>query len=117
TVLGLATSAVGLTGQATATVEAVKRAFPRKSDEASGEAQQLLNNLATQLTSANMMNLQLSSTLKDIVAQVEREQRFEKRLARYELIDNGYGELIYSLRVEHVYQPEPSHYICPICIE
>lgn len=116
TVLGLATTAVGLTGKATATIEAVRNTFSAKSDEANAEAQQLLSSLATELTSANMMNLQLSSMLNDVVAQMKKEHKFEKRLAKYELIESSYGDVIYSLKSENS-DSEPHHYICPICIE
>lgn len=116
TLLGLASGAVGLTGQAAATVEAVKKAFAGGPKSDDGEAQQLLNSLATQLTSVNMMNVQLSMALKDISAAIEDEDRFEKRLARYKLIDGGMGEMIYTLRDDRI-DGDPSHYICPICLE
>ncbi|QCP84719.1 hypothetical protein EYE35_03190 [Cereibacter sphaeroides] len=116
TVLGLAASAVGVTGQAAANVEAIKKAFSSGAHSDSGEAQQLLNGLAAQLTSANMMNVQLSTMLKDVCAAIERENKFEQRLERYRLVDTGFGEMIYTLRHECA-NGEPEHHICPICVE
>jgi len=116
TLLGLASGAVGLTGQAAATVETVKKVFNGSGKADNPEAQQLLNSLATQLTSANMMNVQISTALTKISAEIQKNNQFSQRLARYKLRETGYGDLIYALREDHL-KDEPAHFICPICIQ
>jgi hypothetical protein len=56
-IVGLATSAVGLTDKATSTVASIKELFDGDKAPDSSEATRLLNALAVELTSANMMRL------------------------------------------------------------
>lgn len=116
TLLGLASGAVGLTGQAAATVETVKKVFNGSGKTGNPEAQQLLNSLATQLTSANMMNVQISTAITKITAEIQKNNQFSQRLARYKLRETGCGDLIYALLEDHL-DDEPAHFICPICVE
>ena len=116
TVLGLASTAVGLTGQAAATVDSVKKALSGGKGADSGKAVELLNSLASQLTTVNIMNVELSGQLRTLSKELEKDNRFEERLARYQLVDSGYGDLLYLLRGEAA-KDEPEHYVCPVCIE
>jgi hypothetical protein len=116
TALGLATTAVSLTGQATNTFETIKKLIAGSDKAASAEAQQLLNNLAHQLTLANMTNVEISSALRELSAQIEKENHFDQRLSRYQLFDTGHGDMLYMLRKDRA-GDDPIHYVCPICIE
>ncbi|MGO7486698.1 hypothetical protein ACCT28_36745 [Rhizobium ruizarguesonis] len=81
-----------------------------------GEASKLLNALATELTMANMMNVQLSEKLRILSDELRREDQFEQEKARYELVTTSYGDLVYRLRQDKA-NGEPTHYICPACLK
>ena len=115
-IVGLATSAVGLTDQAASTVASIKELFEDNKQPDSREAAELLNALAAQLTSANMMNVQLSSLLKTLTNELQKEDAFAAESARYELIETGQGAMIYRLK-ESEANGEPIHYICPVCLK
>lgn len=112
-VLGLASGAVGLTGQAAATAESIKFVFAGGVKRDSAETNQLLNTLAGQLTSANVMNVQLSSALKEIASQVEADNRFERQISRYRLLPTSLGDMVFVLRDEHA-NGDPIHSTCPV---
>ncbi len=115
-IVGLASSAVGLTDKATSTVASIKELFEGDKAPDSGEATKLLNTLAGELTSANMMNVQLSTMLKALTDELQREDAFAAEAARYELIETGQNVMIYRLK-ESEANGEPIHYICPVCLK
>lgn len=114
-VLGLATTALGATGKAVSTVEAVKKLLKSEKKPDSGEATSLLNTLATELTAANMMNVQLSEALKALSRELKRQDEFEQEKARYELFETGQRDLVFKLR-EDMANGQPIHFICPVCL-
>ena len=98
-VVGLATSALGLTKRAVDTATTVRSLFA--SDQGNdSEASKLLNDLATELTAANMMNLQLSEALKQLSMEVLRQSDFESEKARYELFHTAKEDVVFRLRPE-----------------
>lgn len=113
--LGLATSAVGLTGKAASTAETIKKLFASEKAPDASEAAQLLNTLATELTAANMMNVQLSEALRTLSHELQRQDEFEKEKARYELYQTRGGDLVFRLR-EDMQNGQPAHFICPVCL-
>lgn len=113
--LGLATNAVGLTGKAASTIGAIKGLFEGDKAPDSGEASKLLNTLASELTMANMTNVQLSDALKTISRELARQQEFEIEKDRYELFETGQGDIVLKLRTSAA-NGQPSHYVCPVCL-
>ncbi|TAU80452.1 hypothetical protein ELI41_29540 (plasmid) [Rhizobium leguminosarum] len=116
TALGLASTAVGVTSKAASTAEAFKKLFTSEKAPDSGEAMRLVNALATELTTANVMNVQLSESLRAISIELRKEDQFEQEKARYELVTTPYGDLVYKLRHDKA-DGEPIHYICPACLK
>ncbi|MDC0737521.1 hypothetical protein N6L24_04475 [Cognatishimia sp. SS12] len=115
-IVGLATSAVGLTDKATSTVASIKELFEDDKTPDNSEAAKLLNALAGELTSVNMMNVQLSTMLKTLTDELQKEGAFAAESARYELFETGQGVMIYRLK-ESEANGEPIHYICPVCLK
>lgn len=113
TALGLAASAVGLTGQAAETTEKVKKFFS-KTESDGGEAQHLLNALAGQLVSANMTNLQLSEALKSLSAQVLSEDAFNEEYKNYHRFVTELGSVVYKHNSEMGHDGN-GLFICPEC--
>ncbi|NKM86348.1 hypothetical protein GFL54_18985 [Rhizobium laguerreae] len=115
TALGLATSAVGLTGKAADVANSVKALMSSGKPADTGEAANLLNVLAVELTSANMMNVQLSEALRRLSEELRKEDQFEKELARYQLEQTAVGDLVYKIR-EDMREGQPVHFVCPACV-
>src|SRR5262245_36219628 len=97
TALGLATSAISATGQAASTADASKKLFASDKKAENKEAQELLNTLATQLTSANVMNMQLSEVIKALSRELKLQDDFEHEKARYELFMTGQNDVVLRL--------------------
>lgn len=114
-VIGLASSAVGLTGKAAATAEAIKGLLNSQDAPDAERTAQLLNTLATELTSANMMNVQLSESLKTLSQELQRQDEFEKEKARYEMFETSRGDIVFRLKQDCA-NGQPLHYICPVCL-
>jgi len=114
-IVGLATSAVGLTDKATSTVASIKELFDGDKAPDSSEAAKLLNALAGELTSANMMNVQLSAMLKTLTEELQRQEEFASEVAQYELFKTPYDAMVYKLKADTVGQPP--HFICPVCLK
>lgn len=114
-VLGLASTALGATGKAVSTVEAVKKLLTAEKKPDNGEAQALLNTLATELTAANMMNVQLSEAIKALSRELKQQDDFEKEKARYELFQTGQNDMVFKLK-EGQSNGQPIHFICPVCL-
>lgn len=116
TVLGLASTAVGVTSKAASTADAIKNLFSlEKAAPDNGEAMKLVNALASELTTANVMNVQLSEALKQLSNELRKEDQFEKEKGRYELFTTSHGNLVYKLRAVAA-DGQPEHYICPACL-
>ncbi|WP_011581225.1 MULTISPECIES: hypothetical protein [Chelativorans] len=114
-VLGLATTALGATGKAVSTVEAVRNLFSSGKTPDSGEANKLLNALAGELTAANMMNVQLSEALKVLSRELKRQDEFENEKARYELFQTSQQDVVFRLKGDMA-NGQPIHFICPVCL-
>lgn len=114
-VLGLASTALGATGKAVSTVEAVKKLLTAEKKPDNSEAQALLNTLATELTAANMMNVQLSEAIKALSRELKQQDDFEKEKARYELFQTGQNDMVFKLK-EGQSNGQPIHFICPVCL-
>lgn len=115
-VLGLASSAVGLTGKATTTIAAIKGLLDDGKGADSGETAKLLNTLASELTTVNIMNVQLSESLRKLSQQLQREDEFERERSRYELFRTGQNDFVFKLR-ENMAEGEPVHFVCPVCLK
>ncbi|WP_090058460.1 hypothetical protein [Celeribacter neptunius] len=114
-IIGLATGAVGLTGKAASTAETIKGLISSDKEPDKGETAQLLNTLASQLTAANLMNVQLSEALRSLSADLQKQDEFEREKARYELHETGDEALVFKLR-EDAANGQPMHYLCPVCL-
>jgi len=114
--MGLATTALGMTGKAAETAQTIKGLLSSGKAPDNSEAAKLLNDLATQLTAANMTNLQLSEALRSVVRELREQDQFESEKARYELISTPYGDMVYRLK-QSMANGEPVHYICPACLK
>lgn len=115
TALGLAASAVGLTGKAAEVAGAVKSLMSSGKAEDTGEAANLLNVLAVELTSANIMNVQLSEALRRLSDEMRKEDDFEREKARYMLVATERKDMVYLLR-EDAANGQPIHHACPVCM-
>lgn len=115
TVLGLASTAVSVTGKAASTVETMKKIFSGDKAPDNKEAMALLNNLAVELTSANMMNVDLSKALRELNEQLRREDQFDKERTRYQLFKTNQGDFVFKLRADMA-NHDPEHFICPACL-
>ncbi|MBA1140242.1 hypothetical protein [Mesorhizobium neociceri] len=114
-VIGLATTALGATEKAATTAEAVKKLFASEKKPENSEVQALLNTLATQLTAANMMNVDLSDAIKALSRELKRQDDFENEKARYELFQTGQQDVVFKLREDQA-NGQPIHFICPVCL-
>lgn len=114
-VIGLASAAVGLTDKAASTASVIKKLFASGKDADVGESEKLLSSLSSELTAANLMNVQLSGALKDLSAELRREDEFQKQKARYELFKTQEGDIVYRLRAD-MKNGQPDHFICPVCL-
>ena len=114
-VLGLASTALGTTGKAVATAEAIKSLFSGDKAPDPAKANALLNNLAAELTAANMMNVQMSSSLKALSQELKQYDEFEREKARYALFETPKGDMVYSLK-EDMAEGQPIHFVCPVCM-
>jgi hypothetical protein len=113
--IGLASTAVGTTGKAVSTIQDVKNLFSGDKNPDKGKVQELLNTLATQLTSANMLNVQLSDTLRILSRELKEQDEFETEKSRYELYQSREGALVFKLK-EDMADGQPQHFICPSCL-
>lgn len=113
--LGLASNAVGLTGKAASTISAIKGLFEGGKAPDSSEATKLLNELASELTMANMTNVQLSQALKTLSHELLSQDDFEREKARYELFQTRENDIVFKLR-EDMANGQPIHFICPVCL-
>ncbi|BCH60410.1 hypothetical protein RvVAR0630_30340 [Agrobacterium vitis] len=113
--LGLASSAVGLTGKAASTISTIKGMFEGGKAPDNSKASELLNDLAAELTMANMANVQLSQALKTLSAELQAQQDFDKEKARYGLFQTIEGDMVYRLK-EAMADGHPTHFVCPVCM-
>lgn len=114
TALGLAGAAITTTGQAATTAEAIKKLFSsgKSSDD---EGVKLVNSLASQLTTANIMNVQLSEALKTVNNEIREQDEFEKEKSRYTLFRTPEGDMVLRLKPD-MSEGQPDHFICPVCL-
>lgn len=113
--MGLASSAVGITGKATSTIAAIKGLFDSDKAPDNSEAASLLNTLASELTAANMMNVQLSEALRTLNQELQRQDEFEIEKARYEMFQTPKGDIAFRLKNDSA-NGQPIHFICPVCL-
>lgn len=116
TVLGLASTAVSVTGKAVTTADSIKKLFSSGKAPDAGEALRLVNVLAVELTSANMMNVDLSSALKALNQELRADDQFEREIERYELFETPKSDLVYKLK-EDMANGQPMHFVCPVCLK
>lgn len=113
--IGLASSAAGATGKAADTIQTIKGLFQSGKEPDTDEAASLLNALATELTAANMMNVQVSTTLKALSQELYRQDEFEKEKSRYELFRTRQNDMVFKLKTDQS-NGQPDHFICPVCL-
>ncbi|TAU84618.1 hypothetical protein [Rhizobium leguminosarum] len=115
TALGLASTAIGVTGKAASTVEVIKKLITGDKAPDASEAAKLVNALAGELTAANIMNVQLSEALRRLSDELRKEDEFTKEKARYELVATERKDMIYCLK-EDAANGQPIHDACPVCM-
>lgn len=113
--LGLASSAVNTTGQAASNIAKIKKLFEGGKSSMGVEEQRLLTTLASEVSAANFMNVQISGSIKELRQDLQRQDEFEKEKARYELFQTDQNDLVYKLR-EDAANGQPDHFICPVCL-
>lgn len=113
--LGLASSAVGVTEKAVDTAQSIKGLFQSGKEPDKGEVSRLLNTLASELTSANMMNVELSTAIKSLSEELYRQDEFQKHQSRYELFRTKQDDMVFRLKDDQS-NGEPEHFICPVCL-
>ena len=113
--IALVTTAIGMTSQAASTADLIKKLFSSSDGADDGEANKLLNALASELTTANVMNMQLSEALKTLSRELQRQDEFEREKSRYEMFATATGDIVFSLKAEMA-SGQPTHYICPVCL-
>ena len=113
--LGMAATAVGLTGKATTTLKEFKALFDNGKTPDSSETSELLNKLAIELTTTNMTNVQLSENLRAISQELQKQNEFETEKARYELFETAERDIVFKLKEDKA-NGQPIHYICPVCL-
>lgn len=113
--IGLATNAAGLTGKAADTIGSIKALFEGGKTPDGEQVQRLLNTLATELTSANMMNVKISEALRNLSQELQKQDEFEKEKARYELFETMESDMVFRLKKDSA-NGQPIHFICPVCL-
>ncbi|MBW9062350.1 hypothetical protein JNB71_03365 [Rhizobium herbae] len=114
--LALAGTAISTTGKAASTAEAIKKLFSSDKAPDASEAMSLVNKLAVELTAANVMNLDLSGSLKQLSQELKAQDEFEQEKARYQLVTTSQGDMVYKLR-EDMANGDPMHFVCPACLK
>ncbi|MEO9683254.1 MAG: hypothetical protein ABJF86_10420 [Tateyamaria sp.] len=113
--IGLASSAAGATGKAADTIQTIKGLFQSGSEPDTDQAAKLLNALATELTAANMMNVEVSTALKALSQELYKQDEFEKEKGRYELYRTRQNDMVFKLKTDQS-NGQPDHFICPVCL-
>lgn len=113
--IALVTTAIGMTNQAVSTADLIKKLFSSSEGPDDGEASKLLNALASELTTANVMNMQLSEALKTLSRELQRQDEFERDKSRYEMFATTTGDIVFALKAE-LANGQPTHFICPVCM-
>lgn len=113
--VGLASAAIGMTGKAASTADAIKKLFASDKAPDKSEAAKLVGDLASELTAANITNLKLSEALRSLSEQFRKEDEFDRERERYELVATDRNEMVYRLRAEAA-NGQPDHYVCPVCM-
>lgn len=113
--IALVTTAIGMTNQAASTADLIKKLFSSNEEPDDGQASNLLNSLATELTTANVMNMQLSEALKTLSRELQRQDEFEREKSRYEMFSTATGDIVFTLKAESA-NGQPTHFICPVCL-
>lgn len=114
-ILGLASSAVGVTSKAVATASDIKALLTQKKPADPAETTKLLNLLAADLTAANMTNVQLSAALKILTTELKEQDAFEKEKSRYKLFKTGQNDMVFVLK-DDAAEGQPIHFVCPVCL-
>ena len=113
--IGLAGTAAGATSKAAESIKTLTSLFSKDSVPDSDEAANLLNGLAVELTTANMMNVQISVALRTLSQELQQQNEFANEKARYELFRTGQNDMVYRLKSD-LSQGQPDHFICPVCL-
>ncbi|MEH6645510.1 hypothetical protein [Sulfitobacter sp.] len=114
-VIGLAGGAANATGKAAETLKTISGMLKSDKKPDTDEAAKLLNVLAVELTAANLMNVGVSTALKELSQELHRQDEFEKQKARYELVMTNQNVPVYKLMTGKS-DGQPMHYICPVCL-
>ncbi len=109
-------TALKVTGEAAGTLKSIKDLVNKVETNDRSEIDDLLNKLATQLTVANLQNLQLSEELKQVTDTIIAANDFQSRLSRYEEFHTSEGDIVLKLR-EEFFSNGKGHYVCPVCVE
>lgn len=113
--IGLASSAAGATEKASGTIKTIMGLFQSGTEPDKDHAESLLNDIAAQLTTANMMNVQLSTALKAVSQDIKTHSTFEAEKARYELFQTPQNVMVFKLR-DDAANGDPVHFVCPVCM-
>lgn len=113
TALGLVAATTGATNGAVEVIQKIKNLVG--STRASPELDALVNDLSNKLTSANLMNLQLSESLRGLSGQIGKEAKFEEQKEKYELVETNMGDIVWEYRY-YLDSSQPRHFACPVCM-
>ena len=113
---------VGITNAGLTTLEKADgllkkiRGLPAKGGVDGVDANILVAELAEKLMEARMTQLQITNRLAELERDAIATDRFENLLARYATVRLPGGGIVLQLKPDHV-GSEPTHEICPRCIE
>ena len=111
-----ASTALKVTSDAVKTVQSIKDLVGKDEASSRSEIDALLNKLMTELTLANLQNLQLSDQLKQVTNTIVAVADFQSKLSRYEEYHTPQGAIL--LRLKSEFQSDGvGHFVCPICVE
>ncbi|WP_306121085.1 hypothetical protein [Roseovarius sp. MMSF_3359] len=114
-IMGLASGALGVTDKAASTANKLKTLFASGDKVDKDQASALLNDLASQLTAVNLMNVELSDAIVSLRKELRRIDEFHEQKERYELFETAVGDLVFKLKEEFA-EGQPIHFICPVCL-
>ncbi len=114
-VIGLAGGAASATGKAAETIKTISGMLNSDKKPDTDEAAKLLNVLAVELTAANLMNVEVSTALKALSQELQRQDEFEVEKGKYALFHTPQNDVVFKLIQDEITERQP-HFICPVCL-
>jgi Zn-dependent M16 (insulinase) family peptidase len=92
------------------------RALLANDKTASKEVKEKLSALLDEIIAAKQINIQVIDAVSALKTELDKYQRFDQLLARYQLTETAVGFMVYKVK-KNADIDEPEHYICPNCVE